>query len=398
MPGQAPSLSPAPPEPLGRGMLSHWVLDPAVTFLNHGSFGAAPRVVLDAQTALRQAFERHPIEMLERRRPELLARAKQAVGALIGARPDDFGFVTNATGGVNAVLRSLEFRAGDEILTTNHVYNAVKRTIGFVGARAGARNTELRIPLPIRSPQQVTDAVAGALGDRTRLVVIDHITSPTAVVLPVEAIVRLCAARGIDVLVDGAHAPGMIDLDMERIGAAYYSGNLHKWVCAPKGAAFLRVRPDRQRGIHPNIISHFLDEGLAAEFAWQGTRDITAWLTARDAIEFMEGLGWDRVRRHNHQLATWVQSLLTQRWGVEPATPADGSMLGSMATVALPPEAAGRFDDPAALQARLYKEHRIEVPVLDWDGRWWVRASCQVYNNPVQYEHLAEALTELLQP
>jgi isopenicillin-N epimerase len=255
---------------------------------------------------------------------------------------------------------------------------------------------QVEIPLPIRSDDDVVEPLSAALGDRTRLVVIDHVTSPTAVVFPVERIAGLCAERGIDVLVDGAHAPGMLDLNVERLGAAYFAGNLHKWVCGPKGAAFLWVRPDRQPGIHPNTISHFLDDGLPAEFGWQGTRDVTAWLCAPDAIDYMERtLGWDAIRRHNHELAVWVQSLLCGRWGVEPGTPPDGSRLGSMVTVALPPQAPQRFETAEALQARLFEKHRIEIPVIEWAGKWWIRASCQVYNTPDQYEFLADTVTEL---
>ncbi len=387
--------APEPPAPLGPALLAHWVLDPAVTFLNHGCFGATPRVVLEAQTAWRERLERDPIELLDRRRNALLHEAREAVGRFVGADADDLGFVTNATGGVCAVLRSLPLHAGDELVTTNHVYNAVRQTMRYVARGADAGYVEVELKLPVTGPDPVVDALAAALTDRTRLVVIDHITSPTAVVLPVERIVQICSERGIDVLVDGAHAPGMIDLDVEGLGAAYYTGNLHKWVCAPKGTAFLWVRRDRQPGIHPNTISHFLDEGLAAEFAWQGTRDISGWLCAADAIAFMTQLGWDRVRRHNHELAVWVQAMLSRRLGVGASTPLDGSMLGAMATVALPDEAR-RFETVESLQGRLYDDHRIEIPVIDWDGRWWIRASCQVYNTTDQYERLADVVTDLL--
>ena len=396
VPGQ---LSVSPPQPLGEDPLSHWWLDPSITFLNHGCFGAAPRAVLEAQTRWREQLEARPVELLERRRDELLGRARETVGRFLGADPADLGFVTNATGGVNAVIRSLRFGDGDELLTTTHVYSAVRQTMRYLAGRAGARHVEMELPLPIRSPDDVVDAVAGALSERTRLLVIDHVTSPTAVLLPVGRIIELCAQRGVDVLVDGAHAPGMVDLDLGRLGPAYYTGNLHKWVCAPKGAALLWVRRDRHGGIHPNTISHFLDEGLVREFGWQGTRDITAWLGAAESIEFMERtFGWARLRRHNHELAVWAQALLAQAWQVEPGTPADGSMLGSMATVPLPPEAARRFESAETLQARLYEQYRIEVPVIVWGDRWWVRASCQVYNTPAQYERLAKAVVELTTP
>ncbi len=386
---------PSPPASLGQDLLSRWALDRSITFLNHGTFGAAPRAVLDAQVAWRQRLEARPIELLDRRRAELLTPAAEAVGRFIGARPRDFGFVSNATGGANAVLRSLRHAAGDELVTTYHVYNAIRQTMKYVAAQAGATSIEVRIEVPVRGPDDLVDPIAEAIGDRTRLVVIDHVTSPTAIRVPVERIVALCADRGVDVLVDGAHAPGMLDLDVQGLGAAYYTGNLHKWVCAPKGAAFLWVRPDRQAGIHPGTISHFLDQGFTAEFGWQGTRDITAWLCAKDAIEFMAGFGWDRVRRHNHELAVWVQAMLASRWSVEPVTPPDGSMTGSMVTLPLPAAARRAHASVKALQARLYDEHRIEIPVMEWDGAWWIRASCQIYNLPRQYEALADAVLEL---
>ena len=379
---------------LGPDMLSHWLLDPAVTFLNHGCFGATPRGVLEAQTAWRERLETHPVELLDRGRRDLLAGPKRAVGSFIGADPDDFGFVTNATGGVNAVLRSLRFEPGDEIVTTDHVYNAVHQTLRYISRASGARTIQVAVPLPVAGPDQVTEAIAAALTDRTRLVLVDHIGSSTGVVFPVKQVVALCDSRGIDVLVDGAHGPGMVELDVAGLGAAYYTGNLHKWVCAPKGAAFLWVRPDRQSGVHPNTISHFLDEGLAEEFQWQGTRDITAWLCAPDAIDFMRQFGWAQVRRHNHELAVWAQTMLSRRWQVAASTPADGSMLGSMATLPLPGGLQERFADVAALQRRLYDLDHIEVPIIEWNHRWWVRVSCQVYNDRGQYERLGEAVME----
>jgi isopenicillin-N epimerase len=248
--------------------------------------------------------------------------------------------------------------------------------------------------MPFRSPDEVTAAVESALSGRTRLVVIDHITSPTAIIFPVREIIDRCAARGVDVLVDGAHAPGMIELDIESLGAAYYCGNLHKWCCAPKGAAFLWVRPDRQKGVHPPTISHFLDQGLTAEFDWQGTTDITAWLSAPAAIEFLSRFGWDRVREHNHRLATWSQQHLCDRWRTAPNSPADGSMLGSMTTVTLP-QPMKRFESREAITRLLFERFRVEAPAVDWAGGRYVRPCCQVYNTAADIERLAEAVTSL---
>jgi isopenicillin-N epimerase len=383
-----------PPQPLD-ATPGQWCLDPGIAFLNHGCFGARTRAVVEAQDQRRREFEARPIEFLGRGRGPLIDRAKEAVARLLGARARDLGFVTNATGGINAVLRSLHLKAGDELLTTTHVYNAVRQSMRFVAGRCGGTYREVHVPLPLRSRQAIVDAVAGALGPATRLLVIDHVTSPTAIVMPVREIIAAAEARGIDVLVDGAHAPGMLDLSIEALAPAYYAGNLHKWVSAPPGTGFLWVRPDRQNDIHPLTISHHYGEGLAAEFAWQGTRDISGWLSCPDAMAYFERLGWERVRRHNHQLATWAHAHLCQGLGVEPASPLDGSLLGSMATVALPGEAQ-RFGSPEALQAVLYDRHQIEVPVLKWSERWWTRVSCHVYNRPEEYDRLADALIEEL--
>lgn len=372
------------------------MLREGVAFLNHGSFGAVPRVVFDEQTEWRRRLEAEPIELLGRRRDELVHAAKEAVGARLGMRPDDFGLVTNATEGINAVLRSLSFGPGDELLTTNHVYHAVRQAMKYVAGRSGAGYREIDVPLPVRSADEIAECVLSGLSPRTRLLVIDHVTSPTALVFPVAQIVAGCAERGVEVLIDGAHAPAMVELDIARLGATYYAGNLHKWSCAPKGAGFLWVRPERQADIHPPIISHFLGEGFAREFGWQGTRDVSAWLTVPRALAFLSDLGWDRVRDHNHAMAIWAHQLLCRRWGVEPLSPLDGSLLGSMATMRLPgtlgqlPEAQIR-----TLQQRLYTEHRIEVPLHPFAGRHYIRVSCQVYNTPADYERVGEVVASL---
>ncbi len=385
-----------PPGPLEDVSLASWRLDPEVTFLNHGSFGARPQEVLAAQTRWRETMESRPVEFFDRRRAELVAAAKAVVGRFLGMASADFGFITNATGGVNAVLRSRTFRPGEEIVSTTHVYNAVRQTMRYVAERTGAVAREIEVPFPVASPHELVAAIDAGLTDRTTLLILDHVSSPTAVVFPVAEITELCAARGIELLIDGAHAPGMLPLDVAAIGAAYYTGNLHKWVSAPPGAAFLWVHPDRQPSIHPNTISHHLGEGLASEFEWQGTRDVTPWLSVPAAIDFFASIGWDRVMSHNHQLATWAQQHLCARWGVTPATPLDGSMLGSMATVALPQDAR-RFSGCAELQRAIFDCFRIEVPVVDWGGGWWVRVSCHVYNRAEDYERLAEAVIQLLQ-
>jgi hypothetical protein len=253
---------------------------------------------------------------------------------------------------------------------------------------------EIPIPLPVADGASVAAAVIGGLTERTRLVVIDHVTSATALVFPVEEIVRACRARGVEVLVDAAHVPGMLDVRVEDLGCDYWTGNLHKWCCAPKGTAVLWVSPERRATVAPMTVSHFAGEGLDAEFDWQGTRDMAPWMVAGTAIDFMAELGWDRVRAHNRQMAAWVHRMLCERWELEPVSPADGSMLGSMCTVPLPAEIPARFGSPAEFQEALYRAHLIEVPVIEFGGRWHVRPSAQVYNRAEQYDLLAQAVLE----
>jgi isopenicillin-N epimerase len=389
------TFTPAPPDPIEPDLARLWGLDPAYCFLNHGSFGAVPRAVRQAWTAAQDRLEGRPIELLGRRIRELLAPSRARVGAFLGMGPESFGFVANATAGVNAVLRSLEFAPGDELIATNHVYNAMRKCLAFRARQSGAVYREVRMPLPISGSDPVLAAIQPHLNERTRLVLIDHVTSPTALALPIEGLLAACKARGIEVLVDAAHVPGMLPTDVERLGATYWTGNLHKWCCAPKTAGVLWVSKDRRAQIHPANISHFLDEGLLSEFEWQGTLDISPWMTAGFAIDYMGQWGWDRVRNHNRQMAAWCHRLLCERWDVEPLTPLDGRYLGSMCTVPLPPEVRALFATPEDLQLALYHDHRIEAPVVDFDGRWHIRASAQVYNRADEYERLAQAVLEI---
>lgn len=374
-----------------------FLLDPEIAFLNHGSFGSCPRPVLEYQRLWQDTIEARPIEKLGRRSDEMLNEAKSVVAPYLGVAPRDMAFVTNATDAANAVLRSLRFQPGDELLTTNHVYGAIRKTMWSVADRTGAQVIEADVRVPLAHTQEVVDAIASKLGAKTKLLVVDHVTSPTAIVFPIREIVSLCRSQGVEVLVDGAHAPGMLELDVTSIGATYYVGNLHKWTCAPKGAGFIWVDPAHQHGVHPTVTSHHYGEGYAEEFSWQGTRDFTPWIASAESIRWLGGFGWDRIKLHNHQLAVWVQRLLCEMWNVAPLTPFDGSMLGAMVTVPLPEQSImkslGTFDK---LGAQLYDKHRIEVPVIDWNDRWFVRCSCQVYNEPSQYERLGRAILDIV--
>lgn len=352
-----------------------------------------PRAVFNKQIEWRQRLEAEPVEYFGRRNDALIATSKEAVGALLHMRTEDFGLVTNATEGINAYLQSLDLRAGDELLATSHVYNAVRQAMRLWAARWKATYREIEIRTPVKSASEATAAILAGLSERTRLLCVDHVASPTALIFPVEEIVAACEKRAVDVLIDGAHAPGMLDLDVPAIGAAAYAGNLHKWCCVPKGSAFLWVRPDRQKNVHPCVVSHYLGEGFAREFDWQGTRDLSGWFTIPDSLRFMSHLGWQNVRRHNHEMAVWAQEMLAERWGAEPLGPADGSVNGSMATLPLPGKLAGMTQgESRVLQQALYDEDKVEAPLIPWQGRWHLRVSCQIYNTPADYERVADAI------
>ena len=366
-----------------------WALDPNVDYLNHGSFGATPRSVLAVQAALREEMERGPVEFLARRLPERLSAARSQVAAFVGADPAGVVFVPNATHGVDAALRAIDWRAGDEIVHADHGYMAVKKAILRLGHRHDVRLVPAILPFPISDVQQVIDAFAAAIGPRTRLVVVDHITSATALILPVEALVRMCRARGVSVLVDGAHAPGFLDVRIDEIGADFYTGNLHKWVCAPKGAALFHVHADWRDRVHAPVVSHGYELGLDAEFGWTGTFDPTAWLSVPAALDHLFALGLDAVRKEGHALVQAGRNELAQALGVDPLHPDDPSWYGQMAAVLVP---WARGADGPALNARMYAEHRIEVPFSSYDERCFVRVSGQAYNTPEQYIRLARIL------
>ena len=390
-----------------RGLAALWPLDRAVAFLNHGSFGACPAEVLRHQAGLRDQMEAEPVRFLSRELDDRLDEARGPVARFLGADPADLGFVTNATSGVNAVLRSLALAPGDELLVTDHAYGACKNALDYVSSRLGARVVPVGVPFPVASPDVVVERVLAAVTPRTRLALLDHVTSPTALVLPIERLIAELSRRGVDVLVDGAHAPGMLPLDLSALGAAYYAGNCHKWLCAPKGSAFLWVRRDRRDAVRPLTISH----GATAvrpersrfhlEFDWTGTSDPTAWLTVPKAIEYVGSLvpgGWPEVMRRNRQRALEARRLVADAAGT--ALPCPDEMVGSIASVLLPdgPPAQIGWRRPDPIQGRLFDGWGIEVPVMSWPAppRRLLRVSAQLYNARDQYARLAEAVSKEL--
>jgi len=387
----------------------YWALAPGSVFLNHGSFGACPKPILELQAEFRRQMEAEPVQFLWRRYEERLEPARRALARFVGARPQDLVFITNATTGVNAVAHSLRLRRGDELLTTNHDYNACHNVLVEAAQRAGVRLVTAQVPFPLRSADLVVEAVMRAVTRRTRLAMIDHATSNSGLVFPVARIVRELGNRGIDTLVDGAHAPGMLPLNLRSLRPAYYTGNLHKWVCAPKGAAFLWVREDLQPELQPAVISHGNNtprpgySQFQDRFDWAGTLDPSPWFCVGAAIEWMGKLlpgGWPALRSANHELVARARQVLCAALRVE--APCPENMLGSMATIPLPEELQGRPKstkiDPE--QLRLYDELRIEVPFVrnGIPERRYFRISAQIYNSLAEYECLAQAIGSYLGP
>ncbi|NJK36938.1 MAG: aminotransferase class V-fold PLP-dependent enzyme [Oscillatoriales cyanobacterium RM2_1_1] len=375
----------------------HWSLNQDVIYLNHGSFGACPQAVLDYQHQLRTRLEHNPFNFFVREFEPLLDQARNQLADFMGAEASALSFVPNATTGVNCVLRSLCYSEGDELLTTSHEYNACRNALDFVAQRAGATVTVAKIPFPLNSPDQIQEAVLQTVSRRTRLVLLDHVTSQTGLVLPIAALVDELAQRHIDVLVDGAHAPGMLPLNLTQLGAAYYTGNCHKWLCGPKGAAFLYVRPDKQAEIRPLTISHGANSPRSdrprfqLEFDWMGTADPTAYLSVPRAIQFMDSVwseGWSGVMAHNHQLVVAARYLLCEGLGV--SLPCSEQQIGAMAAIPLPLELAA----VDSLQEQLWQRFRIEVPIIPWgaSGQPLLRISAQIYNTLAEYQQLIAAL------
>ncbi len=384
-----------------------WLLESDVVFLNHGSFGACPLPVLQVQQQFREQLERQPLRFVVHELEPLLDQARQRLGEFVGADPADLVFVNNATTGINAVLRSLcstdhraeggtpVLQAGDEVLTTDHEYNACRNALNFIAARFGLQVRVATIPFPLESADQMVQAILAQVTPRTRLALLDHVTSQTALIFPLERVIAALRDRHIPTLIDGAHAPGMIPLNLTQLGATYYTGNCHKWLCAPKGAAFLYVQPDCQPLIRPLTISHGANSPrrdrsrFQLEFDWCGTDDPSAVLSIPAAIDFLGSLlpgGWPALMQHNHDLAIAARQHLCQAWGI--ALPCPDDLIGSMASLPLPD---GSYTE---LQTALINQFQIEIPVIPWpaEPKRLIRLSAQLYNRPDEYEQLAIAV------
>ena len=381
---------------LGESPRDWFLLDPKVAFLNHGSFGAVPRAVFEVYQQWQRELEHQPVEFLGRRFAELLRDARAALAAYVQTNADNLVFVPNATEGLNIVAHSVRLNPGDEIVTTDHEYGAMDRMWQSICRRTGAVYRPVPVPLPVTTAAEFVERMWGAISPRTRVLFLSHITSPTALVFPVSELCGRARAAGVLSIVDGAHALGQIPLDLETIGPDFYAANAHKWLCAPKGSAFLYARPEAQSLVVPRVVSwgdqlsgvsgvRFLDE-----LQWTGTRDIAAYLTVPAAIQFWAEHHWSDWRTRCHALAREAREAIAGLTRLPQICPDSVDWFVQMTTVALP-----ACDGPR-LKARLYDEFRVEVPVVEWQGRQYLRISIQAYNTRQDVDRLTEAVRAVL--
>jgi len=384
-----------------------FLLDPGVIFLNHGSFGATPRPVFRDYQRWQRELERQPVEFLGRRFRDLMTAARTALADYLGTTADNLVYTTNVTVSLNIVARSLDLKPGDEVLSTDHEYGALDRTWRFLAKERGLRYINQSIPVPLSSTEACVDAFWRGVTARTRVIFVSHITSPTALLFPVEAIIRRARAQGILTVIDGAHAPGQIPLRLDELGADFYGGNLHKWLCAPKGAGFLYARPEVQHLLKPLVVSWGYEAEIPGpskfvdHHEWTGTRDIAAFLSVPAAIEFQEEHDWEKVRGACRELAYETQERICALTGQTPMWPPQFQNhnrwgdSGGLQMIAAPlPDVV----DIAALKTHLYDDYRVEVPLIQWNGRKLIRVSVQGYNTRRDVDVLVNALEHLLQP
>ena len=383
-----------------------WGLEEDRVFLNHGSFGATPTAVREEQRKWQDLMENEPVRFFEDLMPGILQTTREKLASFLSCDADDLALVENATSGVNTVLRSLQFAPGDEILVPDHAYQACRNTIDFVAERWGAKVVTVNIPFPINNPQQAVDAIMGGVTDQTRLAMIDTVTSPTGLLMPFEQLVSMLEGRGVEVMLDAAHGIGMVPLNLSELGASYTTSNCHKWLCAPKGSAFLHVRKDKQAAIHPLTISHGMTFPLGDttrfrhEFDWTGTRDMSAHCALPAAIDHLADVvegGWPSIMEHNHELALQGRDILCEALGLE--KPCPDEMVACIATLILPSENKSGgipLHEPDPLHVILSEKYGIQIPVWSWpspQGRF-IRISAQLYNSEEEYHYLAWALQQ----
>ncbi len=395
-------------KPKENPLKGNWLLNSDTVFLNHGSFGATPRIVLEEQKKWQRLIEKDPVKFFDDIAPNALLESRKAIASFVGCHHDDIAFVENATSGVNTILRSLDFNENDEILVPNHAYQACRNTIDFVAEKTGAVVVTCEIPFPVDNEQVIIEKILDCVSKKTKLALIDTVTSPTGLKMPFEKIVKLLEDRGIRVLLDAAHGIGMIPLNLDKIGASFTTSNCHKWLCAPKGSAFLHVRKDMQELIHPLTISHgmtFPLNGISRfrhEFDWTGTRDISAWCVIPfviNEISKIANMDWEGIMRHNNNLVIQARNIICEILEITPPCPDE--MLSTIATIKLNFE---NFDNLSIYESdpihiELLEKYNIQVPVWYWpnpEGRY-IRISAQLYNHLEEYEYLALALKNVCQ-
>ncbi len=397
MPQRMTGTPRANPSPHSHVFRELFLLRPGIVFLNHGAFGACPGPVFAAYQRWQRELERQPVEFLGRRFRNLLQEARQPLGEFVGCPTDDLVYVPNATTGLNIVARSLGLGAGDEVLGTDHEYGAIDRTWQFLCARRGARYLRARLPSPVQSKEQIADAIWAHVGPRTRVLSISHIASPTALVFPVELLVARAREAGILTVIDGAHAPGQVPLNLTALGADFYAGNCHKWMCAPKGSAFLYARREAQALLRPLIVSWGSESEQPAaspfiyDHEWQGTRDIAAYLAVPAAIQFLREHQWSTVQADCHRLAQAARHAIEGLSRIPGLYPDDPAWYAQMVSIPVP------VANALAAQSRLYDEFGIEVPLVPWNGRVLLRVSVQAYNSPTDIETLISAVARVLE-
>ncbi len=371
-----------------------FLLDPSVHFLNHGSFGACPKPVFDVYQAWQRRLEAQPVLFLGREYPALMLEARTALADYLGAAAQDLVYIPNATHGVNIVARSLRLAPGDEILSTDHEYGACDNAWQFLCQQSGARYLRQPLPLPFAEPQQIVEQIWRGVTPRTRLLYLSHITSPTALLLPVQALIQRARQAGILTLIDGAHAPGQIPLHLPTLGADFYTGNCHKWMLAPKGAGFLYARPEVQPLLNPLVVSWGYSQPsgescLVDYLQWTGTQDPAAWLSVPAAIQFMRTQGWEEKTQAAHLALVGLLEQVNALTGQAAIAPS--GFYRQMGAALLPPQTALE-----TLKARLYEEYRVEVPLLQWNEHKLIRISVQPYNTPADFDALLQGLRRLL--
>ena len=381
----------------------YWMLDKDIVFLNHGSFGATPLKILEKQNYYRELMENEPVDFFVNIMPELLYKSKRALADFVSISPHDMVFVQNTTTGVNQILTSFPFKKGDEWLVTSHAYGACMNAIKHFAHRNKIVLKTADIPFPVKNDEEILIAIGQMISSKTKLALIDHITSATGMIFPIKEVIDLLHAHGVKVIVDGAHAPGMIPLNITELDADFYVGNCHKWMCAPKGSAFMYVKREFQESVKPLVISHFNDTDLngdshwSNQFMWDGTHDFSQYLCVGDTIEFMNSLhphGWQGIMDHNHKLAWQGAQLIAEKLNIE--LPLGEKYIGSLVNIPMPDGEEGfpKFNETCPLKKILFEKYKIEVPIFFFPAApiQWLRISAQLYNSVEQYEYLADSL------